>query len=93
MFGSGPTGPIDNTNNQFLGRSNQNLKFFVRNLKTGALVQTIDTGIQNAFAGSMINAVADFDLDYQDDAIYVGYVKKAGSGLPPPGPTGAWGES
>jgi type IV pilus assembly protein PilY1 len=79
VFGSGPTGPIDNTNNQFLGRSNQNLRFFVLNLKTGALVQTIDTGISNAFAGSMINSVADFNLDYQDDAIYVGYVKRAGS--------------
>lgn len=80
VLGSGPTGPIDNTNNQFLGRSNQNLKFFVLNLKTGALVQTIDTGIQNAFAGSMINSVADFNIDYQDDAIYVGYVKKVGTG-------------
>jgi type IV pilus assembly protein PilY1 len=79
VFGSGPTGPIDNTNNQFLGRSNQNLKFFVRNLKTGAEAQTIDTTIPNAFAGSMINSVADFNLDYQDDAIYVGYVKRAGS--------------
>lgn len=79
VFGSGPTGPIDNTNNQFLGRSNQNLQFFVLNLKTGALVQTIDTGISNAFAGSMINSVADFNLDYQDDAIYVGYVKRAGT--------------
>jgi len=79
VVGSGPTGPIDNTNNQFLGRSNQNLKFFVLNLKTGALVQTIDTGIQFAFAGSMINTVADFDLDYQDDAIYAGYVKRAGT--------------
>ncbi|MHB1012352.1 MAG: pilus assembly protein [Desulfobacteria bacterium] len=79
VFGSGPTGPIDNTNNQFLGRSNQNQKFFVLNLKTGAVVQTIDTGIQNAFAGSMINSVADFNLDYQDDAVYVGYVKRAGT--------------
>jgi type IV pilus assembly protein PilY1 len=79
VFGSGPTGPIDNTANQFLGRSNQNLRFFVLNLKTGALVQTIDTGIANAFAGSMINSVADFNLDYQDDAIYVGYVKRAGT--------------
>ncbi len=79
VFGSGPTGPIDNTNNQFLGNSNQNLRFFVLNLKTGALVQTIDTTIPYAFAGSMINSVADFDIDYQDDTIYVGYVKRAGS--------------
>jgi type IV pilus assembly protein PilY1 len=80
VFGSGPTGPIDNTNNQFLGRSNQPLKFFVLNLKTGTLEQTIDTGIPTAFAGSMINSVADFNLDYQDDAVYVGYVKKLASG-------------
>lgn len=80
VFGSGPTGPIDNTNNQFLGRSNQNLKFFVLNLKTGALLQEIDTTIPNAFAGSMINSVADFNLDYQDDAIYVGYVKRPSLG-------------
>ncbi len=79
VIGSGPTGPIDNTNNQFLGRSNQNLRFFILDLRTGAVVQTIDTGIAYAFAGSMINSVADFDLDYQDDAIYVGYVKRAGS--------------
>lgn len=80
VLGSGPTGPIDNTNNQFLGRSNQNMKFFVLNLKTGVVAQTIDTTITEAFAGSMINSVADFNLDYQDDAIYVGYVKKVGSG-------------
>ncbi len=81
VFGSGPTGPIDNTNSQFLARSNQQLRFFVLNLKTGALVQTItpDPAIPNAFAGSMINSVADFNLDYQDDAIYVGYVKREGS--------------
>jgi type IV pilus assembly protein PilY1 len=82
VVGSGPTGPIDNTNNQFLGRSNQNLRFFVLDLRTGAVVQTIDTGIGYAFAGSMINSVADFNLDYQDDAIYVGYVKREGSSSP-----------
>ena len=77
VFGSGPTGPIDNTYNQFLGRSDQPLRLFVLNLKTGELVRTIeDTGIANAFAGSMINSTADFDLDYQDDAVFFGYVKK-----------------
>ncbi len=79
VFGSGPTGPIDNTSNQFLGRSNQNLKFFVVDLRTGALMQTIDTGINYAFAGSMINSVADFEIDYQDDAIYAGWTERAGS--------------
>ena len=78
VFGSGPTGPIDTTY-QFLGRSDQPLRLFIRNLKTGALVQTITTSITNAFAGSMLNATADYNLDYQDDAVYIPYVKKSGS--------------
>jgi type IV pilus assembly protein PilY1 len=76
VFASGPTGPIDNTSYQFMGRSDQNLRIFIVDLKTGTLVRTIDTGISQAFAGSMINSVADFNLDYQDDAIYIPYVKK-----------------
>jgi type IV pilus assembly protein PilY1 len=44
-------------------------------LKTGTLVRTIDTGIPKAFAGSMINSTADFNLDYTDDVLYIGYVK------------------
>ncbi|HEY3489787.1 MAG TPA: hypothetical protein VGK27_06670 [Candidatus Deferrimicrobiaceae bacterium] len=79
VFGSGPTGPIDNNSMQFLAHSNQNLKYFVVNLKTGALAQTIDTGIPYAFGGSMINTTADVNLDYQDDAIYVGFTKKTGT--------------
>jgi type IV pilus assembly protein PilY1 len=73
VFGSGPTGPI--SSRQFLGRSDQNLKLFIVDLKTGNLARTIDTGITNAFAGSMINSTADFNLDYTDDVLYVGYVK------------------
>ena len=87
IFGSGPTGPIDTVTHQFLGRSNQNLKFFVVDLRTGALITTIDTGIANAFAGSLTGSAIDTDRwdptvtgNYQDDAVYVGYVKKAGSG-------------
>lgn len=76
VFGSGPTGGIDNVNNQFLGKSDQNLRLFVLDLKTGSLVRTIDTGIAFAFAGSFINGVADVDLDYSDDALYFGYVRK-----------------
>ena len=81
VFGSGPTGPIDTTGNQFMGRSDQNLRLFVLDLKTGTLLTNppIDTGIQYAFAGSMINASIDVNLDYQDDAVYVGYVKRTGS--------------
>ena len=81
VFGSGPTGPIKG--NKFLWHSDQNLKFFVLDLKTGALATDvpIDTGISNAFAGSMFNSVNDTDSDtltgkYQDDVVYVPYVKK-----------------
>ena len=79
VFGSGPTGPI--SGRQFLGKSDQTLKLFVVDLKTGALLRTIeprnnaDAAIANAFAGSMVNATADFNLDYQDDALYLGYVR------------------
>jgi type IV pilus assembly protein PilY1 len=79
VFGSGPTGPIDTTNNQFLGRSDQNLKLFVLDLKTGSLQRTIDTGIPFAFASSMINSTNDPDINYKDDVVYIGYVKRTGS--------------
>jgi type IV pilus assembly protein PilY1 len=80
VFGSGPTGPI--SNRQFMGKSDQSLKLFVVDLKTGALLRTIEPRnsanavIENAFAGSMINATADFNLDYEDDALYLGYVRE-----------------
>jgi type IV pilus assembly protein PilY1 len=80
VLGSGPTGPIDTSNWQFLGRSDQRLKFFILDLKTGSLLRTIDTGIDYAFASSMFNSTYDHKLDnYQDDAIYVGYVKRTGT--------------
>ena len=41
--------------------------------------------IGNAFAGSMVNATADFNLDYQDDALYFGYVRESPRGLEPGG--------
>jgi len=81
VFGSGPTGPISADAQQFLGRSDQELKLFVFDLKQGPgtnnlNVTKIPTGIEYAFAGSMLNATHDFNLDYQDDAIYIPYVKK-----------------
>ncbi|OGW52284.1 MAG: hypothetical protein A2Y81_06945 [Nitrospirae bacterium RBG_13_43_8] len=81
VFGSGPTGPIDTTNLQFMGRSDQNLRLFVLDLKTGALATGYpkDTGNAYAFAGSMLASPIDPDNDYQDDAVYIGYVKRAGS--------------
>ncbi|UFS69638.1 pilus assembly protein PilY [Geomonas sp. RF6] len=86
IFGSGPTGPIDTTTHQFQGRSGQQLRFFVVDLKTGELVKQIDTGIANAFSGSLTGGAIDADRwdpislgNYQDDAVYVGYVKQTGT--------------
>ncbi len=83
VFGSGPTGPISTTDMQFMGRSDQNFRLFVLDLKTGNLLRTIDTGVPYAFAGSMLNATNDTDLDYQDDAVYIGYTKRTGAGTQP----------
>ena len=86
IFGSGPTGPI--TNRQFMGKSDQTLKLFILDLKTGTLQRTISSfndnsttpvPITKAFAGSMINATADFELDYQDDVVYIPYVQDTSS--------------
>jgi hypothetical protein len=76
VVGSGPTGPISTSDQQFLARSDQNLQLFILDAKTGSLTRTIDTGIPDAFAGSMINSTMDVDLNYQDDIVYIGYVKK-----------------
>ena len=87
VFGSGPTGPIDTANLEFLGRSDQNLKLYIVDLATGTLVHTINTGIANAFAGSLANSVIDTERGsgatkagfYQDNAVYIGYVRKDSS--------------
>lgn len=82
VIGSGPTGPIDTTEQQFLGHSDQNLKIFIFDLKQGPTAGNkwvLDTGIQKAFAGSMLNATHDSNLDYQDDVVYIPYVKDDGS--------------
>ncbi|NOY65408.1 MAG: pilus assembly protein PilY, partial [Nitrospirae bacterium] len=80
VLASGPTGPIDTTTHEFKGKSDQNLKIFILDLKTGTLLRTIDTGIQYAFGGSQFNTTIDLDKDYQDDVMYLTYVKKVGSG-------------
>jgi type IV pilus assembly protein PilY1 len=81
VLGSGPTGPI--SDRQFLGVSDQNLSLIVLDLKTGARLRTITMdgtngtpNIPYAFSGSLLNANFDSDLDYQDDVIYSGYVKR-----------------
>lgn len=83
VFATGPTGPIDTSSQQFYGRSDQNLKIFILDLKTGQLLRTIDTGIEDAFAGSILNTTIDTDRwkpaedgNYQDDVFYIGYVRE-----------------
>jgi type IV pilus assembly protein PilY1 len=85
VFGSGPTGPINTTYHQFMGSSNQNLKLFVLDLLQGpaASVQEFDTGIANAFGGSLFSATLDINRNdqstgtpYQDDVLYMGFTKK-----------------
>lgn len=83
VFASGPTGPIDTTGHQFKGQSDQNLKIFIVDIGTGALVSTIDTGVTNAFAGSLASSWVDTDRSnstspgfYSDDVVYIGYVQK-----------------
>ncbi|HOP40443.1 MAG TPA: PilC/PilY family type IV pilus protein, partial [Geobacteraceae bacterium] len=75
VFGSGPTGPIDTVNHQFIGTSDKNLRLFVVDLNatppfvrgtglntpSNANYWVIDTNIANAFAGSLSNAVIDTD--------------------------------
>lgn len=92
ILASGSTGPI--TTKEFKGTSDKTLKLFVLDLKTGTPVHFtstnldyIDTGITNAFAGSISTSALDLEKDrssdsgnYQDDAVYIGYVKDTTSG-------------
>jgi type IV pilus assembly protein PilY1 len=84
VFASGPTGPIEQF--EFKAKSDQNLKLFILDLKTGELLRTINTGIQTAFGGSLFNSAIDTDRwnanspgFYQDNGLYMGYVKIASS--------------
>jgi len=87
ILASGSTGPISTNTKDFKGTSDQNLKLFIIDLKTGALLRTIDTGITNAFAGSISTNSIDIEKsspsvagNYQDDVVYIGYVKNTTSG-------------
>ncbi|MBI5640675.1 MAG: pilus assembly protein PilY [Nitrospirae bacterium] len=73
VFASGPTGPI--ADKEFKAQSDQRLKLFVLDLKTGTLVRTIDTGLDYAYGGSLNNVNVDLDMDYQDDVMYMGYTQ------------------
>ena len=93
VFASGPTGAIDPGSCQFQGKSDQNLKLFVVDL--GALAPlvekvnywVIDTGIPNAFGGSLSGAGIDTDRwntqapgYYEDNALYLGYTQQVNPG-------------
>ncbi|SNB46198.1 Ig-like domain-containing protein [Geobacter sp. DSM 9736] len=90
VVATGPTGPINTDTHQFLAKSDKPLKLFVLDLKTGALLRTIDataapysfSDLSTAFAGSLLGAQTDADRwniysngHYKDDALYFGYVK------------------
>ncbi len=79
VFGSGPTGPMDTNDSQFMGYSDQHLQYFVLDLASGTLLKTIDTGVTNAFSGDLFNVTNDSNMDYQDEALYGGYVRDDGS--------------
>jgi type IV pilus assembly protein PilY1 len=85
ILASGSTGPIVTKN--FNGTSDQTLKLFILDLKTGGLLRTIDTGITNAFAGSISSSTIDLergarykDGHYNDDVVYIGYVQNETNG-------------
>jgi len=86
VLASGSTGPI--VNGEFQGASDQTLKLFILDLKTGQLARpVIDTGIANAFAGSISGGTIDLQKDkpnepgnYQDDILYIGYVQNGTKG-------------
>ncbi|WP_243371425.1 PilC/PilY family type IV pilus protein [Geotalea sp. SG265] len=87
VFGNGPFGPIDPGSHQFMGESTHHLRYFVVDLRSGTLLRTITfngldaPNIDDAFAGTLLGGSIDADRrdpsnagNYQDDAIYSGYV-------------------
>lgn len=84
VLGSGPTGPINTANQQFMGKSDQNLRYFVLDLKTGDLLRTIDSGEPYAFSGSLVNGSHDVNWGdesgkYQDDVVYTPFTRRTSS--------------
>lgn len=83
VFASGATGRINTADHSLSGISDQNLRLFIVDLASGTLIKEIDTGITNAFAGTLTTSVIDTDRNspssngfYGDDAVYIGYVQK-----------------
>lgn len=95
VFSTGPSGPIDTTSHQFMGRSDNELKVYVVDIHpdmTNGWVKGVNywvfpSGIANAFGSDLTDSVIDVDRwnsssssYYTDDAVYIGYTKpKAGT--------------
>jgi len=93
VFASGPTGAVDSGTCEFQGTSDQHLKLFVVDLNAtaplteGVNYWVLDTGIPDAFGGSLSGGGIDADRSvpgtrgyYQDDGLYLGYTRKAEDG-------------
>ena len=81
-FGNGPTGTGTAGIRQALddATSDQNMKVFIYDLRNRSFLPQFnpnDSGLANAYAGSM--STVDWDLDYYDDAVYFGSVETAGN--------------
>lgn len=86
IFGSGPTGPLNQAAHQFLGRSNQHARVFVLDLKTGTKLATIDLSdalgiagldkawVSNIVAGDITNSDADAG-EFTDEVFYISTVQ------------------
>ena len=90
VFATGPSGPINAATNQFMGKSDNNLKVYVVDVNpdiSSGWVKDVnywvfDSGIKNAFAGDLNGAVVDVDRRspysngyYSDDVVYIGYTR------------------
>ena len=90
VFATGPSGPIDTTSHQFMGRSDNELKIYVVDIHPdmsngwvkGTNYWVLPSGIANAFASDLTDSVIDVDRwnssspsYYSDDAVYIGYTK------------------
>ncbi len=84
VFASGPAGTGEQGIRNALGSgtSHQNLQVFAYDLNSRSFVNNLNpliTTMTNGYGGDM--SVADWNKDYQDDAVYFGSVKTGGDAL------------
>ena len=83
-FGSGPAGADQDAVREALdeGKSDQNLRVFIYDLKSNSFVSGVDpliTSYSSSYAGDM--KAMDWDQDYQDDVVYFGSVETGNTSL------------